>query len=100
MWGGHSCPPPLKLLLRFEDRSQCSVLALHERDARAYIPNNPKSGGQECPPQTGYSPFSFFFILVVQIEPERGMLARAGNFNGQLGLPVLAEEWIKRFQDK
>src|SRR5713101_9496229 len=43
MWGGHSCPPPLKLILylavRFDER------------ARSFEQIQLKSGGQECPPR-------------------------------------------------
>jgi len=38
MWGGHSCLPPLMLILNLATK----------------VKINPKIGGQECPPHTTF----------------------------------------------
>src|SRR5713226_4242369 len=61
MWGGHSCPPPLKLMFRFGIYS--SVWS-HRGTCLATRKNKGKGGGQECPPHT---PLDYFDLLIFEL---------------------------------
>jgi hypothetical protein len=47
VWGGHSCPPPLKLICIPESATMSGLYRL-----KIKIKINVKGGGQECPPHT------------------------------------------------
>ena len=56
MWGGHSCPPPLNLILVLTDvQFRCGPCIGGFVGSRNSMPNktNGKGGGLECPPHTG-----------------------------------------------
>src|SRR5580704_8264712 len=50
VWGGHSCPPQLTLLLNV---GRCPRLRVKPPALQRNVNSNVKSGGQECPAHTG-----------------------------------------------
>ena len=63
MWGGHSCPPPLKLLFGFSRCRKWSRWVLQDKI-------QVKGGGQECPPHTALAQESDRPLIAAQ--PDRG----------------------------
>jgi hypothetical protein len=60
MWGGHSCPPPLPLLLRLFFGSLGLLCSSFYFTWEPAMNVQVKSGGQECPPHITPSAFRVF----------------------------------------